>query len=372
MEKQNLRFQEPRQAALLIATIVRCSPHPLPFVKDEENASYGHLAALCADRGLDLHLTHHDNLSGGAEDGQAKALAWGWRGGAWQRMDLPLAGISLCYADLPPNFSGAEAFRRALESHPIRIVNALKLSDLLTDKLATFQLFKEDVPLTWSADAPDLTSRVRAARHHPDLSVDKLFLKPRFGERGRGIYVTGLEGLDEHPARLFQDYIVQSFLETGSGIPELGIHERHDLRLIVRNGEIVLAFARMPAAASYVSNCSQGGREMPLAIANLPDFVVRFAADIDARLCHFGPRLYSLDLGIGHSRKIWIYELNTMPGIVWDDKLPENKPLHLNMHRILADWLSAASQQAIPRPPGLSDLAALPNRTRKRWEGPLK
>ncbi len=328
-----------RQKALLIATIVRSSPDALPFERSEENNSYGHLAALCADRGIELHLAHYDNLSGATT-----ALAWAWRGRSWQLVDLPLAEISLCYADLPQNFPGADAFRQALEAHPVTVVNSLPLSDLLTDKLATHKFFADNVPLTWRADEPDLVDRLCTVRPHPDLSTDKLFLKPRYGERGRGIYVTDLEGLAAHPACRTEDYILQLFLETRSGIPELGIHERHDLRLIVRDGEIVLAFARMPATDSYISNCSQGGREVPLAVQELPEAVTRFAVGVDDRLRQFGPRLYSLDLGFGSSGKIWIYELNTMPGIVWDDQLPENMTLHTTMHRIVAGWLETSGQ----------------------------
>ena len=329
----------PGDKALLIATIVRRSRHPLPFESPEENASYGHLAELCAGHGIELYVAHYDNLTA-----EGIALAWAWRQGSWQMVDLPLAELSLCYADLPQNFAGAHAFRQALEEHPITIVNDLRLSDLLTDKLATYEFFGGHVPLTWGTDESERVDRLRSVRPHPDLSADKLFLKPRFGERGRGIYVTDLDGLAGHPALRQTDYIVQCFLETGCGIPELGIRGRHDLRLILCDGEIVLAFARMPAAGSYVSNCSLGGREMLLATKDLPARVKRFAAGVDDRLRHFGPRLYSLDLGIGLSGKIWIYELNTMPGIVWDDDLPENKMLHTAMHRIVADWLERAGE----------------------------
>ncbi|MEM7588022.1 MAG: hypothetical protein AAF560_31830, partial [Acidobacteriota bacterium] len=287
-----------RQNALLIATIVRRSPDSLPFASREENASYGHLAMLCAERGIDLHVTHFENLSG-----SARAFAWAWRWGSWKLVDLPLAELSLCYADLPQNYAAADAFRQALEAHPITLVNALPMSDLLTDKLATYRQFAAHVPLTWSADTPDLVDRLRAVQPHPDLSVDTLILKPRFGERGRGIHITDLESLASHPAGRYRDTIVQAFLETSSGIPELGIRERHDLRLILRDGEIVLAFARKPAESSDVRKCSQGGRELPLAVADLPWRVTRFAAEIDARLSRFGPRLYSLDLGVGRSGK---------------------------------------------------------------------
>ena len=333
------RLEEPLSSGrcvLLIATIVRSSPQALPFETVDASSSYGHLAGLCAERGYDLCVTHYDNCSG------SKVLAWAWQNGSWHLTNLPLAKISLCYADLPDSFPGAKAFRRALESRSIPVVNALRLSDLLTDKLATHDFFEEHVPLTLRVDLPDLVDRLRDRRLHPDLSTGKLFLKPRYGERGKGLYVTDLAGLPGHPALGYADYILQAFLETRDGIPELGIHCRHDLRLIVCDGQVVLAFVRLPTGESLVSNCSQGGREVPLSVRRLPARIIRFACSVDARLQPFGPRLYSLDLGIGRTGKIWIYELNTMPGIVWDDLLPANKPLHQKMHRILANWLGSA------------------------------
>ena len=225
----------------------------------------------------------------------------------------------------------------------IPVLNAFGLSDLLTDKLATHDHFEDLVPLTWSTETPDLVERLQAVRLHSDLSAEKLVLKPRFGERGRGIDFTQLHRLAESTALPHEDYILQAFLETCSGIPELDIEGRHDVRLILRDGEIALAFARLPASGSFISNCSQGGREIPLCVDDLQGRITDFAAVVDAQLSHFGSRLYSLDLGIGRSGKIWIYELNTMPGIVWDRRRSENMPLHREMHRTVADWLSTAS-----------------------------
>ena len=57
MGQQDTSFQGPRRSALLIATIVRHSPHPLPFAGREENASYGNLAALAQKtRFIDMDL----------------------------------------------------------------------------------------------------------------------------------------------------------------------------------------------------------------------------------------------------------------------------------------------------------------------------
>lgn len=336
MDTPRAESAKPGRKALLVATIVHRSRHTEPFAHRDENASYQHFAALCADRGLDLHVTHFDNPSA-----STSTFAWAWRG-AWELVDLPLDEVTLCYADLPPNLDRAVAFRAALEARPIQIVNTPQLGDLLTDKLATFSHFADHVPATWNANAPDLADRLRTAQLHADLSTEKLVLKPRFGERGRGIVTTDLDGLAAYSASELDDYIVQAFLETRSGIPGLGIRKRHDVRLILRDGAILLAFARLPAPGSFVSNTSQGGHELPLVVEALPSHVTRFAGEVDDRLRHFGTRFYSLDIGIGRSGKIWIFELNTMPGIVWSKDLPKNQPLHRAMQTHLAAWLAAA------------------------------
>lgn len=333
------------RTVLLIATIVRQQLRPTPFDDGATGDSYAHLAALCAEGGLGLLLTHHANLRS-----PTTALAWRWHGAptaqgqapGWRALECSLAEVDLAYADLPQNFPEALAFKEALIAHKVPVINDLRLSDQLTDKALTYELFPEHVPTTWCTAEPDLKRRLRSVAIHPDLDLERLVLKPRFGERGRGISWTDPRGLPAHPDAARPDFIVQPFLETNGGIPELGIRDRHDLRLILCDGTIELCFARIPKAGSYVSNCSQGGREVCIDPDQLPARVKDFAARIDARLHEFGPRLYSLDLGIGRSGKIWIYELNTMPGIVWDDAVPENRPLHEAMHRVLARWMAAA------------------------------
>ena len=91
MYTQNSSFLSPtglRDKALLIATIVRSSRHALPFESHEENASYAHFAELCAERGIELHVAHYDNLTA-----EGFALAWAWRQGSWHVLDLPLGEL---------------------------------------------------------------------------------------------------------------------------------------------------------------------------------------------------------------------------------------------------------------------------------------
>lgn len=363
-----------RASVLLIATNVNRRPQPAPFDDAATADSHANLAGLCAALGLDLWLAHCASLRS-----EGAAVAWRWHGHRWQRMRCPLGEIDLAYADLPLGIPEARAFERALSAHSIPVVNDPRMSDCLTDKVATHDLFPNHVPTTWSAADPDLAQIVRQAELPADLDASRLFLKPRFGERGRGIFVTDLPGLSNHSVMGQADYIVQPFLETGSGIPELGIRGRHDLRLIVCNGRIELCFARQPGEGSYLSNCSQGGRELPLEPDRLPVRVTELARRIDERLSGFGPRLYSLDIGIGRSGKLWIFELNTMPGIAWDEHKPENRPLHEKMHRIVARWLhgvvgARVHEPSIGRDSGSSTISAFAvegvnRRRRSTWPG---
>ncbi len=326
--------------ALLIATIVNRSRRPEPFETADENSSYANLAELLAGFGIDLHLAHYANL---LPDG--RVLAWHRRGSSWRAVDCRIDELSICYADLPMNFPDAMELKQALADHPLAIVNDLRLSDLFTDKLATYDFLPTLIPTTWDAGEPGVSGRLRDEHLHSDLSVRKIFLKPRHGERGRGILVTDPKGLADQPQAGRPDYIIQPFLETGAGIPELGISGRHDLRLIICDGDIVLAFARVAASGSYLCGYAQGGREMRFDVNRLPARLVEFAWMVDAKLLPFGPRLYSLDIGVGRSGKIWIYELNTMPGIVWNQGDEESRALHGGMHDLVARWLHRALGQ---------------------------
>ncbi len=323
--------------ALLIATIGSRSRRPEPFEDAEANSSYANLAELLAGNGIDLHVAHYANLVS-----EQAVLAWNRRGSSWQAVDCRLGDLSLCYADLPMNFPEATKLKQALSGHPITIVNDLRLSDLFTDKLATWELFPTLVPATWKAGEPGVASRLRTQDLHPDLLLHKVFLKPRYGERGRGIRVTEPDKLADHPESSRSDYVIQPLLETRGGIPELGIRGRHDLRMIICDGDIVLAFARVAAEGSFLCSFHEGGREIRLDVDRLPGRLRDLAAMVDSQLLRYGPRLYSLDVGIGRSGKIWIYELNTMPGIVWDRRSAESVALHAGMHRVVARWLHRA------------------------------
>lgn len=325
-----------RANVLLIVTIASRSRQVLPFGTRDENDAYAHLSSLCAEAGMNLYISHFDNVLP-----DSSIFSWLYKDSSWQLKKLHLSQISLSYADLPPNEPQANALRKILLEYNVAIVNDLAMSDSLTDKLLTYQLFPELIPPTIDTCERNVAGKLREMSTHSDLSFEKLFLKPRFGERGKGISVFDFSDLISESVAKKREYIVQPFLESDAGIPELNIPGRHDLRMLVYNGEIIQLFARTPAANSYVSNYACGGKILHFEINQLPKKFRELALIVDERLRRYRPRLYSVDAGIGRSGKIWLYELNTMPGIVWEEEHMAHKPKYVRVHGVITEMLKS-------------------------------
>lgn len=323
-----------RLNVLLIVTIASRSRQMLPFHFDNENNSYAHLCSLCAAAGMNLYITHYDNVLPGSS-----VFSWIYQNDTWKLKNLDLSQVSLSYADLPPNEEKANVLRHILKKYHVRIVNDLQMSDCLTDKVLTYKMLSEFIPPTLDSNDPDVAIRLQEMPIHPDLSLEKLFLKPRFGERGKGIEIIDFSELVSASVLKKRQYIVQPLLESDAGIPELNIPGRHDLRLLLYNGEIIQFFARLPALHSYVSNKSHGGKLFYYDLHQLPEKFQALALRVDTRLQHYGPRFYSIDVGVGRSGKLWIYELNTMPGIVWEEGDVNDQTKNIEVHQVITEML---------------------------------
>lgn len=322
---------------LLICTIAARSNQLMPFHSDDENAAYAHLSSLCTEAGMNLYISHFDNLCAGSF-----VLSWIYKAGSWQTKELPISEVSLSYADLPQNFPNANALRDKLIENEVKIFNDLELSDCLTDKVATYKMFPELIPPTFDTTNPDILSSLRKTAAHRDLNIEKLFLKPRFGERGKGIDVIDIAALSSEHVSNKHEYVVQALLESDAGVPELNIQGRHDLRMLVCNGEVIQLFVRIPAPDSYISNYASGGKILHFDVNRLPRKFHDVAMKIDETLRQYGPRLYSVDAGVGRSGKIWLYELNTMPGIVWESENAPDQSRYKRVHKAVVEMLKTA------------------------------
>ncbi len=321
---------------LLIVTLAAQTPQAKPFQKENENATYEHISGLCEKEGISLYISHFANAIN-----DSAVLAWRLLHGTWNLVELPASKITVSYADLPQNFAEANVLRDLLIKQGVFCVNNLRMSDTLTDKVMTYDLLPDFIPPTFDTSIPNLGTQLLAASNHPDLRTDKIILKPRYGERGKGIEVIDFSEVDSARVQKMEGYIVQPLMESNIGIPELNIEGRHDLRMLMHNNKIVQFFVRTPIGNSFVSNKGHGGKFIYFELEELPPRFRDLASIVDKRLSKYTPRFYSIDIGVGRSNKIWIYELNTMPGIVWEENderdIQKNKDLHEVVMQILID-----------------------------------
>lgn len=324
---------------LLIVTLASRSYQQKPFERQNENDTYVHISKLCEEAGLNLYVTHFANAK---EDDLI--LSWTFKNGEWTAIEVLASDIVIAYADLPQNFPEANELRHLLIKHGVQFINTLQMSDCLTDKILTYDLLPNMIPPTFETDLPDLSARLQQASTHPDLRTDKIILKPRYGERGKGIEVIHFADLESNHVKNMDGYIVQPLMESNVGIPELGIEGRHDLRILIYNGEIKDFFIRVAATDSFICNQSHGGQISYFQPEELPERFRETAQQVDALLSHYTPRYYSVDVGVGRSGKIWVYELNTMPGVVWNADASD-KFRYVGMHKTIVNAMNLALHQ---------------------------
>ena len=144
-----------------------------------------------------------------------------------------------------------------------------------------------------------------------------------------------------------EDYIVQPLMESDSGIPELNIPGRHDLRMLIYNGEVMDFFIRVASDNNFICNQSHGGKIAYYQLNELPERFSAIAQEVDQSLSEYMPRYYSIDVGVGRSGKIWVYELNTMPGVVWNAE-GTDKERYYGMHESIVEAMSIGIGQRVP------------------------
>lgn len=330
-----------KRIVLLIDLLISDNFSPVPFKNDDRNDSYLHLLQVMHASGCEMWVTHFNNIN---NDGGL--FYWAADGGQWQMHVGHMDNVLLAYAELPPHYERSMEVRELLASWQIPVLNDLEMLDMATDKYSSYEMFAGDTPCTLSTDAADLAKRVQEMRtmqlKHSDLSAATLFLKPRYGMWAEGIHV-----LHEDTAlpEIEGPHVLQLFMESGNGVPEIGINSRHDMRLLIYNGEVFQFKVKVPQAGTYISNTQHRGELMYFELEQLPQYIKDFAKQIDSRLTHFHPRLYSLDIGIGLSGRIWIYELNTMPGLAWNSKNPPSVDKAKQCHHVVTAMLSAKAAQ---------------------------
>lgn len=324
------------KAVLLVDLLANQAFTLNPYSNESRNIAYAHFVENAAEQGMEMMVTHFNNVSA---DGSF--FYWTLYNGMWTLGTSNLDKIVLAYAEVPPHEPGAMHLREMLMVRGITVINDTRLLDIATDKVLSYEMFPQLIPYTVAVNHENLEAEV--ARLHnmqvtdADLSNHILFLKPRFGLMGDGIHI--LEK-DTPLPDIEGEYILQLFLESCNGIPELGIESRHDMRLFIYNGKVVQFKVRMPREHGFVCNHTYKGDTSYFELEELPESVASFAEEIDKSFCYMYPRLYSIDIGFSKNENIRVYEFNTMPGLAWKRNDEQGKYYSLQMQDIVLKMLA--------------------------------
>lgn len=155
---------------------------------------------------------------------------------------------------------------------------------------------------------------------------DTLVMKPKTGNKGKGIYFYSpsqihafFHSYDHKP----KDYIFQKEVSFEK-IPELGISGRHDIRLIMVNGNICEVVVRQPGPGQKIANYATGGSITSFKLNHLPPHIrveyENMASYVHSRIYHFMKVQDGLQYIVGidtawTNEGIKIFELNSYPGL---------------------------------------------------------
>tara|TARA_Y100000310_G_scaffold47059_1_gene43637 strand:- start:334 stop:1269 length:936 start_codon:yes stop_codon:yes gene_type:complete len=193
----------------------------------------------------------------------------------------------------------------------VKIINHFALDKICCDKYATYKMLPDESAIP--TKLAKTKSQVRKARKK---FGKKIIIKPRYGVRGVGIKkILGPKIPD-----MSSQYVVQPFINSSKGIPSLGIKGKHDLRLILINGELHHAYARIPKKGSMKGNCAQGAKKLFIPINKIPKDIITLQQQVAKKFTKYKPSIYSVDFILDKNQKPYIIELESHLGFLYYPK----------------------------------------------------
>lgn len=273
-----------------------------PFEKDYMNSSYAIFSEIAEEKEGQVLIGKFSWYSDGKME-----KAYRFSGEGWDKVEnIVIDGIF-------------DKFKFDEETVPIKkqmhsdlpVLNNYKLEEICKDKLLTYEKFPESVPETREAAEENVSEMLE--------QFDRVVLKPRYDFGGRGVKI--IDSIEEFEPE--EDLLVQRFIDSSSGIPELGMDGVHDLRVIVVNGEESTCFVRTPDEG-FISNVSRGGEMHHIELGDIPESVHPVIGEVEEVFGDLGNRVYAIDFIFDRNEKPWILEMNSKPGLLFYDD-PEIK-----------------------------------------------
>ena len=191
------------------------------------------------------------------------------------------------------------------------IINHPDLDRICVDKVETAELFPEFSPKTKAINSyQEFVDVVGQWGINPE---EKIVLKKNFLSGGRGIFILPLKDINESLYENWQDILVQEFIDTSAGIPNI-VEGLHDIRVVTINGQPVYTFVRVPKEGSFLANVSQGGKEIPLSLSVLPASLLKMVEEINKKLSQFRPSMFASDF-VNSKNGFKLVELNSRPAV---------------------------------------------------------
>lgn len=189
-------------------------------------------------------------------------------------------------------------------------INTLEFREQCSDKHVAYELLHEFHPKSITIN--DLSQLDVAIKNMPG---EMIAIKTLLGNSGTGVFVGKKSDFDVQAFNLPLPWQIQEYVETEAGIPGITT-KRHDLRVIIANGEAIIATLRTPPEGGLKSNLGYGGEAKLVAIKKVPTELLKICQQIDKKLAPLGTeRLYSADFGLTPSG--WkLFEVNAMPGTI--------------------------------------------------------
>ena len=208
------------------------------------------------------------------------------------------------------------------------VFNCPAINDLCTDKWETYKRFEALSPPTFLARDGDEYREALA-----QVPGDTVVVKPIAGLQGQGVHIRPRAALDTCPIPF--PAIVQAFLETKDGIPDL-VRGIHDFRITMLNGEVICALIRTPPPGKLVAAVARGADMQMIERSAIPQPFLDMAYHVDQAVAEHGPRLISIDMAMT-PEGCRLIELNSRVALREDEIDPAFAELKRQLARVLVD-----------------------------------
>ena len=303
---------------------------------------YLRLLKLCQKEGWDVYVLTRKTYKGGGNFGGA----WLFKDGKFEKVN------NLIKVDLVFDWVGNLMFPPR-NNNKLKVVNSREFKELCWNKWEAYQKLEDYMPETYWVGNLNNTQRFVGK-----VKTENIVLKPYNGLQGKDVFIGPKEKVkDFRPERPGRKYILQEFVDTSRGIPNL-TPGKHDLRVVIINNKVVWSHIRVPAKGKMLANRAQGGALTEIDYQKVPESVKKIVkvvsqkfynsiqehsaihcgdelnADMSSSFggiprslerggCHkeYDNPVFSIDFGIDQKGKPWVFEINDQIGFPrWEMK----------------------------------------------------